>query len=519
MSDKRRERLLEIQKREQLKGMLINKFKVKYGEKPAMSKYIDNEVGKFLKNGRLTEDNLRNLDTKIGKEADLRDKREDILADRKSNAGSVRSKKSSHSAMNNNADARSTHSRASNRSVNSRASQRSKQPAADQVSVASSMRSRHTEAYSELAEEDEWTAIQKFNTLLHYEEQKQALVRDQERRRLIREELDKQIKEKRAKEEAEKVERAMYEELTAQHVKLLGQREQEKADQIRNQIMAEKESRDRQLKEEKLRKRAEEKEAFKSEVELVTRLKEEMEVERKLQADKRRQEREYLQRMMRENEANKAQAEEEKKEETLADIKAQEEYARMLDKQEADRQREFQARENRAQKFMNKMATGVIAKQQSYMKHEEQMIARYEAEREMRERLNEEKKAAMARREKDEMRALLAKQMEEKNAREQAEKAQSEEQARIWATDKQNYETEEARLQQKIKNINRENQEFLRKQMEDKKRTGVMRKMNRQEFAYNKPLLKEINDKRKTDSQYTPSNADAQSQQALQAEQ
>lgn len=46
------------------------------------------------------------------------------------------------------------------------------------------------------------------------------------------------------------------------------------------------------------------------------------------------------------------------------------------------------------------------------------MIARYEAEREMRERLNEEKKAAMARREKDEMRALLAKQMEEKNARE-----------------------------------------------------------------------------------------------------
>lgn len=40
-------------------------------------------------------------------------------------------------------------------------------------------------------------------------------MRDQERRRLIREELDKQIKEKRAKEEAEKVERAMYEELTA----------------------------------------------------------------------------------------------------------------------------------------------------------------------------------------------------------------------------------------------------------------------------------------------------------------
>jgi hypothetical protein len=29
-----------------------------------------------------------------------------------------------------------------------------------------------TEAYSEINEDDEWTAILKFNTLLHYEEQK-----------------------------------------------------------------------------------------------------------------------------------------------------------------------------------------------------------------------------------------------------------------------------------------------------------------------------------------------------------
>ena len=29
-----------------------------------------------------------------------------------------------------------------------------------------------TEVYSEIGEDDEWAAIQKFNTLLHYEEQK-----------------------------------------------------------------------------------------------------------------------------------------------------------------------------------------------------------------------------------------------------------------------------------------------------------------------------------------------------------
>ena len=58
------------------------------------------------------------------------------------------------------------------------------------MSVTSSQ-AAHTEVYSEIAEEDEWTAIQKFNTLLHYEEQKQALMRDKERKRLIKQELDK----------------------------------------------------------------------------------------------------------------------------------------------------------------------------------------------------------------------------------------------------------------------------------------------------------------------------------------
>ena len=82
--------------------------------------------------------------------------------------------------------------------------------------------------YSELAEEDEWTAIQKFNTLLHYEEQKQAMLREQERRRLIRDELDKQMAEKQDRENTEMKERRMYEALQEEHVKLLGQREQDK---------------------------------------------------------------------------------------------------------------------------------------------------------------------------------------------------------------------------------------------------------------------------------------------------
>jgi len=147
MSEARRERLMDIQKREQLKGMLVSKFKLKYGDRPQLNNYIDNEVARFLKNGRLTEDNLRNLDTKISKEADLREKREAILDDRKSNAGSVRSRPMSHASRRSgaasagirDADAKSVKSVASSRRSSQPRSIRSRpNRGADEYSITSS---------------------------------------------------------------------------------------------------------------------------------------------------------------------------------------------------------------------------------------------------------------------------------------------------------------------------------------------------------------------------------------------
>lgn len=126
--NQRKEKLVDIQKREQLKGMLINKFKLKYGDKPNIAKFIDNEVAKYLKNDRLTEDTLRNLDSKIMKEVALRDKKAEITADRQSNHSGRAA--SSSGLRKQNLDAMSTGSRASNRSLGRRQ--------ADGVSVASS---------------------------------------------------------------------------------------------------------------------------------------------------------------------------------------------------------------------------------------------------------------------------------------------------------------------------------------------------------------------------------------------
>lgn len=98
------------------------------------------------------------------------------------------------------------------------------------------------------------------------------------------------------------------------------------------------------------------------------------------------------------------------------------------------------------------------------------------------------------------MRDFLAKQMEEKQHRERMEKALNDEQATMWKADYSNYSEEERRLMEKINKINKDNAEFLKKQMEDK-HSKQKAKMNKQEFLLNKPLLKEINEKKRS-SQY-----------------
>ncbi|CDW85300.1 UNKNOWN [Stylonychia lemnae] len=454
MSESRKERLVDIQKREQLKGLLSNKFKVKYGNKPSVAKYIDNEVAKFLKNDRLTEENLKKLDDKILKETLIRDKKENIQASRQS-------QKQDPERLSHNSGALS---RKSGLSGNK-----------DAVQLPH-LRYQESQRALELLdlrlilnledEDDEWTAIMKFNTLLHYEEQKKALLREQERKRLIRQELDKQMGEKNIRKHKEKEE-----------------------DKIR----------DKQMNEEHRRKKLEQKEQFRQEVELVNRLHQEMDQERQMIYEKRKQERDYLQKMLIENEKNQKKLKQLREQEKLEDISAQKEYSRMLEKQEQDRLMEIQAREKRAQDFMNRMADTVIKQMDQKANEEEMKIRKYEMEKELRERLEDQRRFEMAKTQQIQTRKFLSKQMEDKLNRERMEKALNDEQAVMWKQDKDNYEEEERRLNQKIKTINNENAKFLQDQMESKK-AKEKKKMNKQEFLLNKPLLREINQKKKAAS-------------------
>lgn len=117
----------------------------------------------------------------------------------------------------------------------------------------------------------------------------------------------------------------------------------------------------------------------------------------------------------------------------------------------------MRSREKRAQDFMNKMADNVLQKMADRQRFEEEMLAKYNNEKEMRQRQLEEKRAERMRQEQEKMRMFLAQQMEEKRKRENDEKYNIDIQAKMWHTDKTNWEEEDKRLKQRIKQINRDN--------------------------------------------------------------
>ena len=125
----------------------------------------------------------------------------------------------------------------------------------------------------------------------------------------------------------------------------------------------------------------------------------------------------------------------------------------------------------------------------------------------MRQRQLEEKRMERQRQEQDKMRRFLAQQVAEKKQREHDEKSNIDVQASMWQTDKRNWEEEEKRLKSRIDKINRENQEYLVKQMALKDREN--RKMHPQEFALNRPLLREINQKLKQSNYQDSQNGEA----------
>mgnify|MGYP000465828392 CR=1 FL=1 len=84
------------------------------------------------------------------------------------------------------------------------------------------------------------------------------------------------------------------------------------------------------------------------------------------------------------------------------------------------------------------------------------MVAKYQRQRELQLRKEEERKERMAKRAKDNMRQTLFKQQEEKHKRAVEEKIEFNKQAEMWKKDRDIWEEEDKRLKEKIQKINKD---------------------------------------------------------------
>lgn len=461
LTEQQRARLLKLQEREELKGLLINKFKKKYGNEAG---FIDKEVENFMKQETLTEANLQKLDEKLKKKAELDQK-------------SVSAK-----------------SNAKNKGVTPAApSVKSSVKAGDQMSVASSYRSsaKSSEFVPE-DNEDEWAAILEYDTLMFHEEEKARLRREIENKMKLKRELDRQLNDKNRKKLSEQEEERLYDEAQKRNIEMMELKEQERELMYKEKIMQEKMLRDKQLAEEKRRKRLEEKQQRVLDEKLVNRLQEELKADQVAFEEKRKEERAYMLRMMQENEENKRRQLELKEFERLNDIRSMEDYAKMLDKQEEDRLNEMKAREERQQLLMARMADTVLKEQKQKNLEEDLMLLRQIEEKELLDKQEDERRMTQLQRQKMEIRKILDKQVEEKNKRKVIEKRSQDEQADMWKKDADEFYKLEEERKQREKELNLMHVEVLKGQMQEKESKKRKGNMHSNEVKMNKDLLKKI---------------------------
>lgn len=148
--------------------------------------------------------------------------------------------------------------------------------------------------------------------------------------------------------------------------------------------MKEKENRDKQLKDEKKRKKVEFLKEKKFDKEIVKNIKNDIEKEKQNQLKKKLEEKEILQKTLKENELNRLRQIENIKQEKLDDVKATEEYGKIMDRQEQERVEYFKRIERNSNNFINKMSETVLSEVAKKNNEEEDRMRNYLEEKEKR---------------------------------------------------------------------------------------------------------------------------------------
>ena len=528
-------RLLNQQKREKLKNLLIQKFAQKYNIKNP-EEILEPELSRFVQYEHLNDMDLKRLDLKIqnlikNKNAkdNLKSRLTQNLQEIESNntekiapiSDSLPPKLNTINAVNttgintirNNNEFPSINPLNTNintivkKDNNRNRGFSSYMPRGNKSNYFKTPAEELDELEKELAEEeskeksnykkidiprggDEWDAIVKYNKKMFDKQVLEEKIKDKEVKKRTRNYLDLQIKEKIKREYENELKEKEFNKLVEEHSKKLDEMERVKAEKIREQIIRLKENRDVQLKNEKTRKRIEELKEKKFDLMLVKNYKQSLENSRKEKLERKKRENEALKKAIIENEKKQELLKDKLKKEKENDIKMNEEQLKYDLKREGERNAYYEKIKNNGNKYTMKQAEEILEKMKNEQKKEEEIIQYYYDAKNKEAHEKELKRRMKIMKEKEEMKKYLDMQIEERKKEEKLLKLLDEEQARIWNLDCKKYFDDENIIEKKIRFMNRKNMECILKQIDEKKRSKSRQNiMSDGEFSMNRDIL------------------------------
>lgn len=267
--------MINYQKREKLKQLLITKFMKKYRLK-TNEQFIEEEVKNFLHKETLSDNDLKRLDAKIFEllqkkfslnqlESNLKGNDDDRISnynnDMDDNQSEKRRVQTAYSKRNygHNDDNMSVRSGLSGASKFSQAKPKKKELSDEDLELLSVTSEREPVNRICFAnEKDEWNAINKYNQQVFEEDKINERMKDQEIKRRTKEDLDNQIKQKMVLQNEERMKNKEYDKITIDHVAKMNKLEEDRKRELREKMLREKKNRDAQRIDEKKKKRVEE---------------------------------------------------------------------------------------------------------------------------------------------------------------------------------------------------------------------------------------------------------------------
>ena len=340
---------------------------------------------------------------------------------------------------------------------------------------------------------NEWAAMAAYDKKLYEQQLLDERIRTTQQKKRTKYDLDEQVKEKIKKEYEDELKEKEYDKIFKEHQKELDKIEKEKEKKIKEQYLREKESRQAQLKDNYVRRRIDELKERKFDKKVIRTILTEMENEKKQNAEQKRKRNFELNKALKENEENRKNLK-------LIQEKQREEDLQFLEEQKKMDIRKEQQREYLLNKIKNKFNNAYS--QEAENKVKQIQIDQEEENKKMIHYMNEKcrladekemKEKIKRQKEKTELKKYYDMQVEERKKDEQFEKVLDGEQARIWKKDCEKYNEDEKRIAKIIWDKNVRNLNTIKKQIQEKKEKEKKNtEMTPIEFSINREKLMKV---------------------------